>query len=1444
MDSAYDELTARLRDQPDDAEAFRALADLLRTRGAAVELVDLLEAHAQRTPRDADAVAYFREAATLSVSPNGNIDRALGLLEAALERDPMDSEVVEHLIAVAPRDAVSTPRLLHALESRIRNLQRRNAAPDLLAVGYEELGEFWEQWCGRADKALANYRQAITLDARNVRALYGARQLLRADGDLHELSKLYELEATAETDQTRKVALLLELGQMRADELHDLNGAIDVLDRAHNLDPESIATTRALAGALLRKANTEPKDEAARLHDVAGSLYYDAALTLPPDEALSFAEECLAASPGHEQALNLLERLAPSSGRADLLPYRWVRYLEHTPDGPYANQRRRKLGKAYVDNKQPMDAIHCLEPLLDRGDPEAADMLVALFRTVGRDEDAVRALNVALAGLPSDKRVPRLREILHLRIDQNKHEEALAVAREILALSPADEIALDLLEEEYGRTEDWDALHEVLHRAARVPDLPVESRKQVLRDMAALCETSRNDKDGAIRAWQAFLAMDPSDTDARDSLMRLYEEASLWEDLVEFLDRCLASTTDPARKVAYLHRLAAVQQHKRGNVQEAIRALRSLREIRKDDTAARDALCDALLEVAADVEALPLLRARIADAAPGATRARLLETLAKVLDERLSDPYGAFDAYAALLDERPADLSVIDAMVRVDTEVSNWERLVSTLAYRAELEPEEARAAAYVRMAEITDRELGDVDRAADFYGQALVLDPGNDSILDALAHTYGRTARYRDLVAVLAEKAKRQTAPATRAKLNRRIARILGEQLHNETAAHEAWLRVLADEEDEEGLRFVLGMTRRVGDATGTEDVLRRLALIVETDLERVDLMLQRAELLTRKLDRPKDALTVLRDVVDRVDGTHLGALDWLAAFYENAGEYTELAEMLERQLAVANDDVLRAPIARRLSDVRLRILKDVDGGLRSLAAWRAAAPSDMEPLRRTAQVLAAEERFAELRDIYDALEAVDSGPGGRKWRLLAAEVSAGHLDDPDGAFARIATLAEQGDGEALAIMARIEGRHSVAPDAAHVKLRRADAEDDPRRKKIWLLEAARLFETVMVDHARALAITQRALDLDPSDLELLRALERRAEMARDPAAVAHARNAVASHLSDAVHFADSPLAKVIALLASARFAWSVLQVRDEFAARLREAVEVAGDNMELLSRIEREVGALDGSGPHTVIDLLVTEFGHAAERHADDPHATAELLFRAGRLLASGLGSPREAFEVLRRATTLDPANPAILDEMASISARLGNLHELDEHLDQLVSAAMDGVVAARILQRRARLLALQKRYSDAAQVYQRLWGMRPEDPEVPQALAQCLRHTDRYQDLVGVLERLAKVTRDPASRTATLRELAHLWEFKLDNPWEAKESWERILALVPSDPEATSGLLRLQDDMHVPTAPEVRRAYRPSGAPPPPPPSVPPPSGAPRSVPPPIPPAARRK
>jgi golgin subfamily B member 1 len=1300
-----------------------------------------------------------------------------------------------------------------------------------------------------------HYRKAFELDPSLLEAIYAARQIYLAAGNAKAAATLYDLEANAESDLPRKVALLRELAQLRLDPLGDIEGAVVALKRAHTASPGDLAVKHELANALVTRAS-HLGDAGDKDRRRAAELFFELAQSVP-DHALPYCEATLDAMPGHVQAMEVIEQLAEAQGREDLLPMRWVEFLIANPSAPGSDRRRERLGHAYVAAGQIDDAIACFEPMLDRAGVQVAEALAQLYRDAARLADLPRPLTVLVDLLPPDERLPRLRELVQVLLGQGMEAEAAQRAREILDLDPTDGEALALVDRLLRGQGEHAPLRELLTGLAKVPGLPADMRKARWLEVAQLSETDLNDPTGALEAWREVVQLDRSDRDAQQARLRLLEQAGRWDDAAWALGSWLEAERDPDVRADLLERLATVHREHRSDAYSAIDALRSLRELRPEDDAARTTLCELLLQVDRALDAIPVLRESIERTSDPDGRVELLRKLAVVLEERAADLDGAFEAWRDVLDVVPDDLPALDRMESLDMRQQRYERLFDTLALRVDVLPPQERPAVLRRMAAMADERLGDLASSALNYEQALTLEPDDDTTAEALADVLTRAERWADLAELLRARADRTEDPKARAELFRRRALTLAERLEDADAAADAWRQVLEAGDDEQALRALRRHARDAGDDEALCTWLTKLGSMVPSPDERRALHMERADLLAGPLGRAEEAQAVLRQVVDEVSPNDLPALIRLAEVCDQLGDDRGLAEALARHLDLADAPEERVALAARLARLRDDALKDAEGAMEAYASWAAADPGEVPARERLAELFEAAERWESLVAVLDELAGLARGDDAvGELRRRAAHISLHHLGDVDGAWRRLQPRVEAGDPEAEGALLELALGAGRAEQMAELYVQLAKAAEAPLDQRARWIDACNILAEHVGDAQRALEAMLRAFATDVSDESLLgevdrlaaaagawlrlaqvyetlirqagpddarRLLLRHADLLEARAEDASAafdrvvRAAIIEPMEDPIldraealatkcgraaellplferrrGRSGDPAVQLESLLRAVRWCEGPLDEPDRGAQYLRDAVQVALQDMPLLDYLEQEVRDLDGAaGGDRVRRALLGAYRQvAASRGAPG----ASVLQRAARMLLEELEDPKGAHEVLTLAAELAPANTEVLDAQEALAREQGKMAELDGLLVRLIDESLDSSTAAELLRRRGRLLEAGGRHGEAAEVYRRLIPLSAGDASVFERLRACLRQAGDFQALLLVLDQELGRVRDTGQRLELLRDVARTWEKDLRNRWEAHDNWKKVLALAPDDAEATEAVERL--------------------------------------------------
>ncbi|MEM6954490.1 MAG: hypothetical protein AAF645_02345, partial [Myxococcota bacterium] len=1330
MDSQAAELIASLRRNPDDVAAYRALCSRYQQLQDFASLVNLVEGWGGRQRDPLEAANAYLEAGDLVYHHLQDPQRAHQLYAAAVQKDPRKLDAIDRLIHTAELLADAS-QILEALRHRLALAIDRDR-PEDIADAEHRIGELYEHSFGRPDKAVAHYRKAFETLPTALPSIYAAREIYRTAGNFRAAAPLIELEARAEPDLGRRTQLLRELAHVCLNELSDAARAVDALSQAAELAPDDGAVLHELQealGARVREGNATDA-ERTRAADLALALARRA-----PEHALAYAGNALDLAPAHEPAMVAFEDAARQQGQDGLLPARWVAYLQH--DGPNAESRRRSLGFAYLAAGQLDDAVACFEPLA-RGDDEVDAQLVDLYTRMGRPRDA---LEVSRAVARSARSAERMRAVLQGYRDLEDALAAKDVAEELLAMDPANGEALGYLEAHHRQAGDMAALRTLLSNAARVPGVDLARRVAYLEQVAELCETTLSDPNGALEAYQAIAASDPSNDRAVVAITRLLRSTERYDELAAHLSSVALTLTDPERKVAALRELATLHRRYRHDAPSAIAALRDLLQLAPGDEAARQQLCDALLDTEDGLqEGTRLLAEQSAAAPPGEGRADRFERLADLYERRLGDLEQAFTASTRVLEDRPTDLGALDRMARIDRHTGRSDRLAETLAYRADVLEGEASAAAYSELGDLL-RSQQDLDGAARAFTSALDHAPDDGTLLDRLCAVYEESGRDAELVRLLEGRAAKLAGEDAR-EVHRRIARI-HMRGRDAAQAEASWHAVLGFGEDREALDALIAGARLREEGASLVELLARAADLAQGTRVR-DLKLEQAEALIG-LERTVEAQTLLRSILDS-EPAFAPALDRLLSL---ASDPVDRAEGLERKLARDGD----AATAAALADLYEGPLNDGPRAIAALTAWATADDLATEPLDRARPLLRAAERYPELLGVLDRRAELSVEDDERRALVReAARVASEHIGDTEGAWLRLQAHIE--DAACDAQLERLAQNTNQLERLANVYAQIAKSTSNATR---WQ-DAANAFEAIGAMD-KALESVLRAFASDMTSEPLLDEVDRLAKAAnamprlaqvydklvasqgdratfllRRHAAILIEQNDEGAALTRVLHAArlepedDAHLAEAIrlarrtgrvaellpiyearkaaaandderveALLGAIELLLTDLQDEPRATSLLAQAVALTLRTPELRERLE---GAMK-ERQRTLSDLYA-RMGHDAD---DDPRAGAELLRRAG-LLDAPLDAKRALMHF--KAATEKAALPAVLEDFEAF-AKATNPRFVLEHYAALIDDAIDPLAVAELSGRRAYLLAELGQHAEAAESFRRAVDLR---------------------------------------------------------------------------------------------------------------------------------------
>ncbi len=802
--AAYDHYERVLELEPGHSEAVETLASHYQGEGRPAEAARVLGGRLDRMRLDGEPGIEDLQLRLAALYLDGldDLERARELFEALRDAADLADPVAESLAEIYRRTA-DEPALAELCR---KVLARSELGPGSLAwrmrLGASEARQ------GHLEEAALAYRTAW-VDAPNDREIEDALiAIYREVGEAEPLVELLEKRLPfAAADEA--LALRLELAALHAHSRDEPREALAQLEAILELHPhhrEAFDRALALAEslgdsgrrlALLERALESPllAVDRARLLELRGLLLAEG--DPQPERALPCFREALALDPSRRSArqalLTLLERLGRWPALLDCL------FLEASEAG---DDRRIELFEQALEiawEKLGPDAALPWIVRLRAEQPDDPDLLARMaeaHRRAGRFEAALRAMDDELAL----RTAPAERGCLHRARAALLEQELGAPSRAILAYQQA----LEIEEEPDDVLAELDRLYETLQRPferaaileRRVRTLDGRAGFELRETLASLycvdlamperavepllrnVDATRDDPDRELRALgaldSALQAVARPDAWARAAERRL--------ELIEGHPEIARATPEDSVR-ALREELARVYDEEIGNPDRALVLLRQLGEAESEAGArARVRLRDLLRRTGRRLE---LAESLDRDLNAGRGEADEWLELGRLREEVLGDCRSARLAYEQLRRMLPDSLEAIRGLRRCCERLRDWPGLADALVLEldradASAQTRSQRAALAQRLGDLCWQRLAAGERAAVAYIRALDLEPGNLTVLRALASLHEACGE-----------------EARALPLHRRELALLPEAAEHDDRRRTLWLRIATLERD-----------------------------------------------------------------------------------------------------------------------------------------------------------------------------------------------------------------------------------------------------------------------------------------------------------------------------------------------------------------------------------------------------------------------------------------------------------------------------------------------------------------------------------------------------------------------------------------------------------------------------------------------------------------------
>jgi tetratricopeptide (TPR) repeat protein len=1408
---------------PEDVKSVESARKIYRALGDYRSVVRLYELELEGT---ADA----KRRADLLLGLGRVLGEKLEELDAAAQR-------LSEVVRLRPRD-----------EKALELLAGVYANPNWIgADGLERAAAIYfqvarrRQEAGDADNAVAALRRALTAVPGHPesgelleRIYYDARRF-------QELDRYYRERVQGAANETERIDFLYKRAQLSEGELEDLAEAQRVYGEIAALEPPGGPASEKLselyAGgheyaklAELRERQLgvieEPAARARIMLELA-ALYRDR--LGDKDQAAVYLHAVLQLEPENAVALAAYAEHFREKGDwvalADLLEFSFDRARARggAPDDLVA--RLEEI--AVVAEKNLGDADRALSAWarIEEIEPRNARAREAQRRMLlkAKNWDRMAALLEREAAQQVDQadRNEILRRVAQIHREKlGNAKRAIEVYKEILRGDPQDAVATRALVDIYEHEGDFLGLAGALREQIQTAPT-MQERVTLLRKLLAIYDERLADLPQGEWAAGEILAAVPGDRDTLTRLEGIIERAGDPRKLAGVLEQHVKHAASHDEKVQLVSRVAELHQ---GPLQDPTGAAERWEEVVRldpDDARALEALEGLYAALAKPAELARVLDLQIERVvADTAAQADYLRALARLSEDTLKDIPRARKSWEQLCEILPGDAEALEALARIYTGEGDWATLVRILERQVPLakEPTHAVELALLR-AQILDERLRNVDEAAHGLEQVVSeLDPRSWTAHERLRALYERKQDWARVVKVAERMLFLTEDPGERTPRALEVGVLWRDRLGDEKKAITAFERVLEiDADNLEALRALAALYGQTGNHQRLAYTDEKLLEQTQEPAARRQLMLEIARLYEDQLSDAQLAFEWVRRAYN--ENPDAEALQLVDAVAERHGLFEELIQIYEGARARATMPVEQLAASLKIALICEQKLSDA---ARAFATLREALPAD--PAGR--ELLPGIERLAEstgdwagLLDVYTRIARARTELAERVELLrLRAVVRETRMSDPSGAldeFLRSFALSPDvaATRDEILRLARVTNRWEEALKVQGQLF--ALAEDLPEKLSV-ARNAAYLVEHEVKDLVRAFRAYLNAFRLAPHDDEITGHLWRLAGLigrypgAPEPKPAAPAEEPKAAEAEAEAAPSEEPAAEVATDdtdILESRATEEGAEAEAAAEGDVDVSVDEADDDLELSEEdLDEEIEAVSPEAappppppvPARKGPLYATPWEELAAAYeslpAEDADERRVYLLKIAAVWEKGAKDVERALAAFERAFRLDTSDAGIRAELD----RMGAAYDAWDRVAAIYLSAIDefGAVERAVALHHdvARIRERLGQTDKAEEIYRAILRLKSDDAVALQRVEEIAREASRWSDLADVLD---KRTSGPTQalpagpeRRAKLRELAALFEERLEKPYEAVDTLERFVTETAEDGVAGGG------------------------------------------------------
>lgn len=1008
--------------------------------------------------------------------------------------------------------------------------------------------------------------------------------------------------------------------------------------------------------------------------------------------------------------------------------------------------------------------------------------------------------------------------------------EAVAGLERLLEAEAVSREALTIV---YGRLAPYYELTEAYDKWARALETLVQvapddsARMPHLELLIHLYSGPLADPSAAYRVALRTFEIAPDEFTHRERLLGFAAEAGTLGELVDAVQRLLAQRRDPNERRDLLAFIAEIEDQRPGRAGDAEAAYRQILELDPLHFGAFRTLTRICRENERWTDLRDLLETRQACLPEVKDRIELLSQIAEIDESLLDDREHAIVTLGKLLEIEPNELQFVRALGRHLAAAERWRELSDLLATEEDLVSPSDLPEIKLRRAELLFMRFSEASAALDLLEGILKMAPDHaqaraliERILEVPAERqraarmleplYEALGQWPRLVSVL-EIQREGHHGAEAGHLLARIAELQENRLQARQAAMATWRRALdADPTDARAL----SETERLATILERFDELVELYQELARKRDHADLvgvanlLSKAARLYLARFSDREAAIRMWRQVLD-LDPTNfemaLGAVEALEALYTDTADARGLVEVLRAKIDWTRDQVERTTLLLRIADLEEKSLGDTAAAVatyRTLLDYDGDQPEVLAHLERIFEATGQQRERADILNRRIAL--APDAQARRALRFRIAAIAERELGDIDEATSVVLAILDEAvdDRPALETLARLYEKKGATAERLEILERQLLLVGSNSERIELLRQIADLLQARLGRPGEAFDRWREILALAPRDPGALGQMEQLLQQDSNPLRILAAQCLEPLYEAEArwdklagifqIHIESGEDARdrMMHRLRLANLQETHLKDRaaafTSYGAAIRDAlgeVQLA----QLLDAYERLAATLGDERLGEVVALY---------RAIEPDVLDEEVRLRVQRTIArqaEACADSAGAIEYYRKVLDRAPDDLTSLTALERLYAANGDHQALyDITLRRAELATADSEQELLLRRQAGALAATLGRSEEAIAAYERVWTLRPGDPEGLAALDALYQQARQWNDLLVLLERRLALGMPVVDAVGMHFRLAQL---ELDQLGNREKGLEHLRAVLEDDSDHGEAIARLE-------------------------------------------------